>query len=151
MNVTLFSIIASLIGIAIGYFLKFYLEKKKELTNEVNKERRQTYQKFIDLFLDILSKTKNYSDIQLRKEMYSFYKKNILYASPSVVKAVSIFMQYAYKSENEDLDPKITLMNLARIVKTMITDLGLSNKRLGKNGEELLKALIKDFDSVVRS
>ncbi len=148
MNDAQIGIIATIIGGGIGYFLKFYLDRKKEYTTEVYKERRETYQTFVDLMLDHIGKTKTYTDENLRKEIYKFYKKSILYASPKVAKAFADFFQSLYATK-ENLDVKTILFLLTNIIKEMRTDLGLSNKDLGEKGELLIRPMISDYDSIM--
>lgn len=35
-------------------------------------------------------------------------------------------------------------------MKAMRADLGLSNKNLGRDGEKIFRALIKDFDTIIK-
>ena len=42
------------------------------------------------------------------------------------------------------------IYKLTEVLKQMRNDLGLSNKNLGENGEKLMRALITDFDSVIK-
>ena len=136
-----------LIGAAIGYMVKQFIERRKELLSEVNKERRDLYQKFVDLMIEILTINKS-GNVNYEKEtakLYDFYKKYILYASPSVIIAFSDYFQMLYRNESNQ-DQKSHLKMLSRIMLEMRKDLGLSNRGMGKNGEKLLRALIKDID-----
>ena len=63
------------------------------------------------------------------------------------------YMQFLFK-----MDPKIPLNDLqqqmrllSRIIKAMRKDLGLSNWGLGKDGENVLKARISDFEMLFKS
>ena len=113
------------------------------------------YQQFIDLIMDLFSGTKTGTqnkNVDLLKKLYGFYKKYILYASPEVINSFSDYFQYLYAStgETERLDHKIHFAKLSRIMLEMRKDLGLSNKDLGKNGENLFRALIIDFDKMIK-
>jgi hypothetical protein len=46
------------------------------------------------------------------------------------------------------MDTKLHLQSMTKIMAEMRKDLGLKNKGLGKNGEMLMRALIKDYDSI---
>jgi len=69
-----------LIGAGVGYLIKQNIEKKKELLSDVHKERRELYQQFVNLIVDIFKqskKNKNIGDDTINK-LYEFYKKYIL-------------------------------------------------------------------------
>lgn len=150
MDTTLISIIAAAVGGLIGYFLKYYLEKRKEYSSEIYKERRENYQTFVNLFIDVLDGSKKIPEKRLRTEMYDFYKKSVVYASPEVIHAYSNFFQHSYKmaEESSKNDGLNTLQYLTGIIKAMRKDLGLSNKSLGKHGEILWKPLLRDYDNM---
>jgi len=144
-----------IIGGTVGYFLKHYIDKKRELSTEVTKERRELYQHFVNLIIDIFSATKTgkkQADSQLLSKLFDFYKKYILYASPEVINNFSDYFQYLYSAngETETLDHKIHFRKLSKIMKAMRADLGLSNKDLGNDGEQIFRALINDFDKLIK-
>ncbi|KGO87476.1 hypothetical protein Q765_07375 [Flavobacterium rivuli WB 3.3-2 = DSM 21788] len=148
--ITLLSIFLPLIGAAIGYLFKYSIEKKKEITNEITKERRILYQQYVNLVIDIFADSKigkAKTTANLMKELYDFYKKYVLYASPSVIKAFSNYFQHIYKP-NENADTKKTLEFMTKIMVEMRKDLGLKNDGLGGNGEMLMRALITDYDTI---
>ncbi len=151
-TIPLLTIIFPIIGGVIGYFIKASLDKKKDLISEVTKERRELYQKFIDLVIDIFkgTKTNHNQDKQFVSKLYDFYKKYVLYASPEVINSFSDYFQYLYSSNEENpLDHKIHFKKLTKIMISMRSDLGLSNNNLGVNGEKLLRALLTDFDRIM--
>ena len=86
------------IGAGIGYYVKHLIEKRKELLSEVNKERRELYQKFINLVVDIMKgvKGKNRKQPDYINEIFEFYKKYILYASPEVINKFSDYFKFLY-------------------------------------------------------
>ncbi|WP_224996914.1 hypothetical protein [Cesiribacter sp. SM1] len=152
--IPLLTIVLPLLGAGAGYLIKENIEKKKDLLNEVNKERRELYQQFVDLIIDVFSGTKTgkqNKDIQLIQKLFVFYKKYVLYASPEVINSFSDYFQYLYSADGQTgvLDHKIHFRKLSRIMFEMRKDLGLSNKNLGKDGEKLFRALITDFDKVM--
>jgi hypothetical protein len=153
-NTTL-SVLPSIIGGLVGYFIKHSIDKKRELQSEVTKERRELYQNFVNLIIDIFCETRTgekQPDTQLLSKLFEFYKKYVLYASPEVINNFSDYFQYLYSANGETntLDHKIHFRKLSKIMKAMRTDLGLSNKELGEDGERLFRALITDFDKLIR-
>jgi hypothetical protein len=152
--IPILTIALPLIGAVVGYFIKHSIEKKKELLTEVTKERREHYQKFIDLIMDVFMNAKTEDHLESKiviQKLYDFNKKYILYASPKVIKATSNYFQYLYSKsgETDQLDPRIHIEKLSKIIIEMRTDIGLSNKSLGKNGKKLLRSLITDFDKIM--
>ena len=152
--ITILTITLPVIGAGIGYLLKTNIEKKKALTNEVTKERREIYQQYVNLMISFFDHTKvkrKNSDNQMISELFNFYKKYVLYASPAVIKAFSDYFQFLYSHKtDENLDTKKNLNFMTSIMLEMRKDLGLKNKGLGKNGEMLMRALLTDYDSLVK-
>ena len=151
-----FTVILTLLGAGVGYYLKHLIEKRKELVSEVNKERRELYQKFINLVVDIMKGVKGLKDQSNKQskfisELYEFYKKYILYASPEVINRFSDYFQYLYdEDKKESLDElQNHFRKLTAIMIAMRKDLGLTNKKLGKDGVNLMRALLTDFDKVM--
>lgn len=146
---TIFTIILPLVGAGIGYLVKYNIEKKKELTNDLTIQRREIYQQFVNLIIDIFANTKlNKSNTNQLKNLFEFYKKYILFASPNVIKAFSDYFQSVYNpSENEDSN-KQSLELITKIMLEMRKDLGLNNNGLGHNGEMLMRALINDYHKI---
>lgn len=153
--ITTLTITLPIIGGIVGYFIKHNIDKKRELLSEVTKERRELYQHFVNLIIDIFSGTKtgkNQPDTQLLLKLFEFYKKYVLYASPEVINYFSDYFQYLYSANGETntLDHNIHFRKLSKIMKAMRADLGLSNKELGEDGERLFRALITDFDKLIK-
>lgn len=147
----LITILLPIVGGGIGFLLKRYLDKKRELFNDNAKERRQAYQDFVNIIIDLFAGTKDSTQKPFDiNRLFEFYKKNILFAPPNVVNAFSDYMQYLYVFDNSD--PKQTaeqIKKLTEVLKHMRADLGLSNKNLGENGERLMRAIINDFDTLL--
>ncbi|GHT68675.1 hypothetical protein AGMMS50239_34250 [Bacteroidia bacterium] len=153
--ITILTITLPIIGGGFGYFIKHFIDKKRELSTEVTKERRELYQQFVNLIIDIFSANKTgkkQADNQLLSKLFDFYKKYVLYASPDVINNFSDYFQYLYSANDatETLDNNIHFRKLSKILKAMRADLGLSNKDLGNDGEKIFKALISDFDKIIK-
>ncbi len=150
--ITILTITLPVFGASVGYLIKQSIEKKKKLTSEVTKERREIYQKYVNLMIGLFanSKTKKKSNTdKMLIELYEFYKKYVLYASPRVIKAFSNYFQLIYnRNLDEEFDLKIHLQYMTKIMLEMRRDLGLKNNGLGKNGEMLMRALITDYDKI---
>ncbi len=149
--ITLLSITLPLVGAAIGFLVKYIMEKNKELSSEVTKERRLIYQQYVNLIMDVFANTKgNGKEPNLVKELYGFYKKYVLYASPNVIKAFSDYFQFLYNNTDVEVDIKKNIQLLSKIMLEMRKDLGLKNVGLGENGEMLLRAILKDYDAFIK-
>ena len=83
-------------------------------------------------------------------ELFEFYKKYILYASPNVIKAFSDYFQFVYNQQGNGNveDSKKSLEFMTKIMLEMRKDIGLKNDGLGMNGQMLLRALINDYDTI---
>lgn len=140
-------IILSLGGI--GWLIQQNITSKRELLSEVAKERRIHYQKFVDLVFTLFSGIKNDNETgpeEMVSDIYEFYKKYVVYASPKVIEAFSNYFQFLYAHpENAESDSKESFQKLGKIMLAMRSDLGLANKNLGANGEVLFKAILKDY------
>ena len=153
--IPILSIILTLIGGGLGFLLKHIIEKRKEVLSQITKERRELYQNFINLVIDLFSGSKtgkSLPDKQVLTKIFEFYKKYIMFASPEVINAFSNYFQYLYSTNSDPskMDYKIHFQKLSRIMIEMRKDLGLSNRNLGKNGERIFRALITDFDITMK-
>lgn len=150
---TLLTILLPLLGASVGYLVKHVIEKKKELLSEITRERRQFYQEFVDLVINIFSGAKTDNQFENKdfvENLYNFYKKYVLYASPKVITLFSDYFQYLYKvNESGEDNLETHLRKLSKIMQEMRKDLGLSNKELGEDGEIIFRAIIKDFDQII--
>ncbi len=150
MDKTLLTILLPTIGAIIGFYIKSIIEKRKEYSSEVTRERRELYLKYVTLMVDIWKNhktNKNQGKNNITKELYDFYKKYILYASPRVIKTFGDFMQYTYHQDSQE-NPKEYFGMITKVMLEMRKDLGLKNKSLGSKGELLMRALITDFDNI---
>ena len=140
-----------LIGGILGYFIKYFLDKKQEIISKNNEIKRKNYKKFVDLVVDVFiaNKFSQKSDAEKQKEIAGkiddFYRDYVLYASPDVIHAFASWMQFMFA---EKKDSKKHFLLLSNIIKQMRKELGLSNKNLGKSGEVVFKALLKDYYKV---
>ena len=75
-----------------------------------------------------------------------------MYASPGVINSFSDYFQYLYatNSQKVTLDLKVLFTKLSKIMIEMRKDLGLINQDLGENGEKLFRAIITDFDEIMK-
>ena len=148
----LISLVISVVSGVIGFFVKIRIDRKKELLSQVNIERREAYQGFINLVIGLfanLKTEKKRTNNEFVSELYEFYKKNLLYASPKVVIKFADYMQFLYHYDQTDKENLyLHIGKLTDVMKAMREDLGLSNKNLGKHGEILMKAIIKDFKTM---
>lgn len=147
------SLLLAFLVATIGNVIKYWLDSKKDYQNEITKERRDLYQKFVSVFIDVLMSNKRGEELDMGRvvtELGEVYKKYILYASPKVILVYSAFFQYIYIHDNAQVekDGSLLLKLVTNIMKEMRMDLGLSNKHLGSNGEVLLKALLNDYKSI---
>ena len=153
--IPLLSITLPIIGVVIGYWSKYYIEKGKDLHSQVALERREHYQQFVNLVIDIFSASKtgkSQPEKQVMIKLFDFYKKYILYASPGVINSFSDYFQFLYiaNSDSEKMNNKAQFKKLSRILIEMRKDLGLSNAELGDDGERIFRALITDFDEIMK-
>lgn len=154
-------VIVSVLGSgAVGYFIKYFLDKKASFTSANGEAKRETYQKFVNIMLSFFHETKKNQVLKRNAvdELAEFYKKYILYASPAVIKTFSDLMTHFYKRNNgEKADEPMTLREtrkllrkMTKIFKAMRKDIGLSNKGLGYNGQRLMRAMVTDYDDLMR-
>ena len=151
--ITISTISLPFIGAGIGYLIKHNIEKKKEIANELTKQRREIYQQYVNLIIDLFSQkkiNKKKKEDNLLAELFEFYKKYILYASPNVIKAFSDYFQFIYNQNDfeNDKDSKKSLEFMTKIMLEMRKDIGLKNDGLGENGEMLIRALINDYHKI---
>lgn len=151
--ITLLTIVLPLLGAGVGFLLKHNIERQKDLMSEVTKTRRELYQQFVDLIIEIFENSKSgrqQPEKQLMSKLYTFYKKYVLYASPQVINSYADYFQYLYNHDTSNtMDLAVHFKKLTRILAAMRRDLGLKNNNLGKDGERLFRALITDFDKIM--
>ena len=151
----LIKIALPLIGVFVGYFVKHILDKQKEALSKIAEERRGLYQQFVDMVIDLMKATKTEKAIpeqELQNTLYEFYKKYIVYASPGVINAYSDYFQFLYRNA-DGIKNEGVFKHFAKLTKILIEmrrDLGLSNRKLGRNGIKLMRALIIDFDKHIK-
>lgn len=143
-----------IVGISgiIGYFTKTLLDHYKNLSTYNVDKRREIYQEFIDMIIDVIGgqkieKKKEELNLELRTKVYGFYKKFILYSSAKTINKYGDFMQSIYQGNSNVAD---LMSKLSDIIKSMREELGLTNEELGGNGEKLLRPIFTDFDSIYK-
>jgi hypothetical protein len=143
-----------LIAAAGGGYVTYFLEKRKQRFSKNLDEKREVYNEFVSLIVDLLnsSRSSNTSDVEksaASKEtidkFYEFYKKFILFASSKSIDAFGEWMTYIRSS---NVDNKVWIGMLSNLIGSMRKDLGLSNFWLGANKTRLLRALLTDYDSI---
>lgn len=149
------SILLPLIGAIFGYFVKYNIDRKREIASEVTKERREHYQLFVNLVIDIFRGTKagkQQTDSQQLLKLFDFYKKYILYASPEVINNFSDYFQFLYAVNRDEISSTHSehFKKLSKIMQAMRADLGLSNRKLGNDGQNIFRALLTDFDKIFK-
>lgn len=147
-------LLPTVIGGFLGYFLKYYLDKKKEIQSELYAQKREMYQEFIKIIIDLIKGTKDKKNKDSKKnndmdksvkELYEFYKSYLIYSSPKFINAFGDYMQYVYTQEKTT---KEHVHKLARVIKSLRQEVGLSNRGLGKDGVRVFRALFKDFNKI---
>lgn len=147
----LFLVLIPLLAAGFGYLFKENSDRKKILQSEVYKEKREMYQGFINLIVDMFANAKTGVETPsdtLVGIMFGFYKKYILFASPEVINAFSDYFQYLYHKTDMS-DHKAHFSKLTKVMAVMREDLGLENTKLGDNGERIFRAIITDFDEIM--
>ena len=148
---TLLGILGSAV---VGYFVKYFFDKKAQFSSQNAEIKRQMYQEYVNFIIDFFDKSKPEKKAgKSVNEMYAFYRKCVLYASPKVIEAYADSMQYFYKNEREDtnLDGYKAMIYLARVFKQMRKDIGLSNRGLGDDGEKVFRAILTDYDMIIKA
>ncbi len=150
----------ALVGGIIGYFLKYYLDKKAHFASNNAEVKRDAYQKFVNLTTSFFIKSKKSQRIQNNavEELGEFYKQYVLYGSPKVVRVFANLMQTFYKRgalgiNDDDMtkaESRHMIRSMTKVYKAMRKDIGLSNRLLGYGGAALMRAIITDYDHVMR-
>ena len=145
---TLLIALLPIIGIFIGYYINNFLAKKREIELTINKEKREAYEVFLNLLIDIFASTKKGKHIaqsELLERVNEFQKRSLMYASPEVINAFGDCW-IALQKQNQD-NPTDLLTNMTEVILAFRRDLGLSNKDLGEKGQRLLKGILTDYDN----
>lgn len=152
----------TLIGIIssgmVGYLVKYSLDKKAQFSSknaEIKREMYQEYVNFILSFINDLQDQKSDATPEQTKDavrkMKEFHKKAVLYSSPKVINAYSDMMQHSYKSGDGGVDGLHYMVLMTNVFKAMRKDIGLSNRGLGSGGIRLMRPLINDYDTAIKS
>lgn len=147
----LLSLLLTGIGVLIGYAVRYQLDKRKELVSEVNRERRAVYQQIVEFLFGMLENVKQGKPNNTSKmisDLYRIYSKKVLYASPEVIDALNAFMEQSQQvnAAGQSADPYQVMYRMSELMAAMRTDLGLSNKGMGRHNRRLLRVLITDID-----
>lgn len=160
LNTIIIPAVIALGGGIVGYFLKYYLDKKAQFASNNAEVKRVAYQKFVNLTASFFIQSKKSQRLQNNavEELGEFYKQYVLYGSPKVVRALASLMQVFYKRNSLGIaDQDMTkaelrhiLRSMTRVYKAMRKDIGLSNRTLGYRGSSLMRAIITDYDQIMR-
>lgn len=160
LNPVIVPAIVALFGGIIGYFLKYYLDKKAQFVSNNADVKRSAYQKFVNVTASFFIKSKQSKRVQDNAvdELGEFYKQYVLYGSPKVVRSFANLMQVFYKREalkitKQDMtraEQRYMFRSMTRVYKAMRKDIGLSNRTLGFGGASLMRAIITDYDHLMR-
>ena len=90
-------------------------------------QRLPNYQEYINLIIGVFSsiKLKNTNqNTDIIEDLYKFYKKYILYASPKVISAFSDYFQFLYtQNDTKKMDMKKHLSCMTKVMLEMRKDL----------------------------
>lgn len=139
----------------IGYFIKYHLDKKSQFSSNNAEIKRKAYKEYVDFMLEFLDKAQNQGgnipqpqQEKLIKEMKKFHRNAVLYSSPRVINAYSDMLQNSYKGA---YDSYFTMVFMTNVFKEMRKDIGLSNKGLRSGAIRLMRPLINDYDTTIKS
>ena len=150
------TVIGIIVTGGVGYGIRYFFDKKAQFSSENAQVKRKMYQDYVDLIIDFFdSSTANKPAHKVQKEMYNFYKKCVLYASPKVINAYSSLMQHFYNTTHDEggidiVKTRTSLKKMTKVFKYMRKDIGLSNSGLGRDGELLFRAIITDYDEKIK-
>ncbi len=134
----------------IWYGLKHYFDQK----SEVNKQKREIYLEFINVFMLVFRQSKTGERIfdgkgnlneDFAKRLYDIMQKMVLYVPSEIYLASNEFWFYIRHS-GEKMDVAQMFKKLTRVFILMRKDIGLDTKLLGNDGEKLMLAFISDWD-----
>jgi len=138
----------------VGYFIKYAFDKRAQYSSENAKVKRETYREYVEFTLKFLGDIQEQGtdatpkqQKQFIKDMKSFHRKAVLYASPRVINAYSDMLQNSYRGNENSLHIMALMTNVFR---EMRRDIGLSNRGLRSGGIRLLRPLINDYDIQIR-
>jgi hypothetical protein len=129
----------------------YFFSRPKTINSENIKVKREMYKKFVKLVLNLFSNKKDAKGQvivpDIKDKLYEFYEDYSLYSSPDVINTFADFMQFSYKNTPGN-NTKLILLKLAKVIKEMRKEVGLSNWGLGLNGERIFRAMFKDYDNL---
>lgn len=148
-------LVALLGGGGIGYFLKYYLDRKQAFATANGAVKRKMYKKYLDKLTSLNNIGKLTPEelevvkTEFGKHSSEFYSTGVLFASPQVVKAYADFVRHTDSPQDEAYTYDL-MLKMSRLYRAMRSDIGLSNKGLGHDGELLLRGNINDYDATIR-
>jgi len=128
------TVIIAVLTVVLGQFAS----KGREIREAHRQKKNELYHSFLNTTKDIIKRGNKGVPGQAVDKMRSFQSDLILYGSPSVIKAFENWQLKASALEDGGVEAFVELDNL---YKAFRSDLGLSNKGLGKG--DLIKLYLK--------
>jgi len=148
------ALLVGLLGGAVGYFLKYYLDRKQAFLSANGSVKRKMYKKYLNELAAINKiSTLDPNEVKRVQKQFGessseFYSTSVLFASPKVVRAYGDFVRYTDRQQDERYNYEL-MLKMSRLYVAMRSDIGLSNRGLGRDGELLLRGTINDYDTTV--
>jgi len=140
------------LGGIITWFLKSRVEELRATEERLREERRKIYGQILDPYVRLFADLKGQGTTQAIKKITSYeYRKTAfdlnLFGSDDVVRAYNALMKYTYEVESTGKqDPK----GMVRMWGSLLLEIrrSLGNKKTKLNELDMLRAMIKDIDSL---
>ena len=135
------SAILALIGVSASAIITNWFAKKREIESRHFTEKRDAYEKFMDIMFEVLMSTKvgrKTPENQLVKKFLECKKTILVWANARVIKAWND-AESSWASANQD--PMASLLMWSRLMKEMRKDLGKNDSEL-EDGD-LVRLILK--------
>lgn len=142
------------LGGIITWFIKSRVEELRATEERLREDRRKIYAQILDPYIRLFADLKGQGPIQAVKKITSYdYRKTAfdlnLFGSDEVVRAYNTLMQHTYEAESTGKqDPNIMMRLWGNLLLEIRKSLG--NKKTKLNEFDMLRAMIKDIDSIVK-
>jgi len=140
------------LGGIITWFIKSRVEELRATEEKLREERRKIYRQILDPYIYIFADLKGQGPTQAIEKIISCeYRKTAfdlnLFGSDEVVRAYNAFMKHAYEAESTGKQDPKEMMHLWGSLLLQIRR-SLGNKKTKLNNLDMLRAMIKDIDTV---